>query len=294
MRNGAIFSGILHLSIFVVLVFGLPSFVTPLEVTPPIPVELVVLEEELEVPEPELEPEPVKEAEPEPEPEPEPVQQAKQPPTPAPAVAEPLPPEPEPELEPEVAELIQEPEPPAPQPQAKPEAPEPPKPAAPAPPRKPKVTVVMPEEEKEPPPETDFTSVLNSIDDLRTQMAAKPATETTKAAPEPTPQGSQIEQMEMVRAIQSQLARCWQLEPGARDAANMIVEIRVALNPNGAVRDAKIVDSLRMVSDSFFRSAAENARRAVYRCSPFDLPVRKYEIWQVMTLRFDPRQMFGG
>ena len=107
-------------------------------------------------------------------------------------------------------------------------------------------------------------------------------------------QASPIEQMEMVRAIQSQLASCWRLEPGARDASNLIVEIRVALNPDGAVRSADIVDSLRMVSDTYFRSAAENARRAVYRCSPFDLPPRKYEVWQVMTLKFDPRRMFGG
>ena len=87
MRNGAILSGVLHLTIFLVLVFGLPSFVTPLEVAPPIPVELVVLEEAPEVPEPE--PEPVKEAEPEPEPEPEPIEQAKAPPPPAPAVEQP-------------------------------------------------------------------------------------------------------------------------------------------------------------------------------------------------------------
>ena len=66
------------------------------------------------------------------------------------------------------------------------------------------------------------------------------------------------------------------------------------LEPGEKPRDAQIVDSLRMTSDSFFRSAAENARRAVYRCSPFDLPPRKYEIWQVMTLRFDPSRMFGG
>lgn len=291
MRNGAILSGVLHLTIFLVLVFGLPSFVTPLEVAPPIPVELVVLEEAPEV----SEPEPVKEAEPEPEPEPEPIEQAKAPPPPAPAVEQPPVVEPEPEPEPEVVELVEEPEPPAPQPEAKPEAPEPPTPAAPKPTRKPKVTVVMPEEEKtEEPPETDFSSVLANIDELRSETAARPSTQTQTAERPSAPQASQLEQMEMVRAIQRQLASCWQLEPGARDAASMIVEIRVALNPNGAVRDAQIVDSLRMTSDSFFRSAAENARRAVYRCSPFDLPPRKYEIWQVMTLRFDPSRMFGG
>jgi hypothetical protein len=49
-----------------------------------------------------------------------------------------------------------------------------------------------------------------------------------------------------------------------------------------------------MFRDSFFRSAAENARRAILRCSPFTLPPNKYEVWRDLTLRFDPSRMFGG
>ena len=98
----------------------------------------------------------------------------------------------------------------------------------------------------------------------------------------------------MISAVTRKLVACWRIEPGARDAANLIVEIRVLLKPDGSVLDAQIVDLSRMARDSFFRSAAENARRAVFECSPFRLPPRKFELWREMTLRFDPRRMFGG
>jgi hypothetical protein len=53
------------------------------------------------------------------------------------------------------------------------------------------------------------------------------------------------------------------------------------------------LDVVRAIQDGYFRAAAENAMRAVKRCSPFRLPVGKYEVWKQLTLRFDPRRMFG-
>ena len=98
----------------------------------------------------------------------------------------------------------------------------------------------------------------------------------------------------MISEIRRQMAQCWRIEPGARDAANLVVEIRVLLNQDGSVRDARILDDYRMRSDTFFRSAAENARRAIFQCSPFRLPPRKFEIWRDMTFSFNPGRMFGG
>jgi hypothetical protein len=59
------------------------------------------------------------------------------------------------------------------------------------------------------------------------------------------------------------------------------------------VATTEIVDVVRMVQDGYFRSAAENAKRAINQCSPFQLPPRKYNVWRQLTLRFDPREMFG-
>src|SRR3546814_9513743 len=61
------------------------------------------------------------------------------------------------------------------------------------------------------------------------------------------------------------------------------------MNPDGTVRTAEIQDRARMASDSFYRAAAESARRAVLnpRCSPLRLPPEKYNAWKTLVLNFD-------
>ena len=194
--------------------------------------------------------------EPEPEPEPEPVVE----------------PEPEPEPEPEEA-----------------------KPVPPKPRKKPEIRIAVPTEEKPKEPQEDrLASILRNVEKLK----EPPPAQSQQTAELPTPRSQQrpsrIEVNEMVREIQRQMAACWRIEPGARDAADLVVQVRVNLNPDGSVRRADIVDVQRMIGDAFFRSAAENARRAILRCSPFELPPKKFEIWREMTLNFNPREMFGG
>lgn len=345
MPVGAVLSALLHASVIVIVVFGLPHFDEPPEFVPPIPIEVVIEDPvpEAEVapePPPSPEPEPEKLAEPEPEPEtvpePEPAPQIAALPLPRPE--RPAEPEPEPETEVEqqeapqaeeepVVEAAPEPEPAPsletpPEPEAQPEPepetasePEPekepevesaPEPEVaeerseeltpPAPRRRPKVDVAQVEPEKEEPaPQVDrLTSILRNVEKLKDE----PAPATRQNAELPTPrsqrQPSQLEVNEMVREIQKQMAACWRVEPGARDAQDLVVTIHVNLNPDGSVRVAKITDSQRMLSDDFFRSAAENARRAILRCSPFTLPPKKFDIWREMVLNFNPRQMFGG
>ena len=144
----------------------------------------------------------------------------------------------------------------------------------------------------EPPPEDRLTSILKNVEKLKEEAAQ--STQLADASQGRLSQASAIEQNAMVRAIQQQMSRCWRIDAGARDAESLIVEIRVVLNPDATVRDAQIVDFDRMFQDSFFRSAAENARRAILRCSPFTLPPNKYDVWRDLTLRFDPSRMFGG
>ena len=73
---------------------------------------------------------------------------------------------------------------------------------------------------------------------------------------------------------------------------DMIIEVRVFLNKDGTVRDAKILDTSRYNSDKAFRSVAESARRAVYVCQPYSIFANryadKYDMWKTMLLRFNP------
>lgn len=300
MRQGAILSAILHGSLLVLLVIGLPSLSPDAVLAPPIPIEIVTLSE---IPEPSPESEPAPEPEAEPEPEPEPAAEL------PPEAPEPEPlPEPEPEPVP-VAEAVPEPVPealPEPEPEPEPEKPvvkTPPKPqvkperqvaeAKPEPEPEPEKEEPKKEEpKKEEPKEDRLTSILRNVEKLKDQQPA--AEQQADATPTRSIQVSAIEQNAMVRAIQRQMARCWRIDAGARDAENLVVEIRVVLNPDASVRAAQIVDFERMFHDTYFQTAAENARRAVLRCSPFDLPANKYEVWRDLVLRFDPSQMFGG
>ena len=94
----------------------------------------------------------------------------------------------------------------------------------------------------------------------------------------------------MVRAIQEQVRGCWHPDPVTQSPEDIVVETRVLLNPDGSVKTVEILDVVRMIQDGYFRSAAENVKRAIMRCSPFRLPVEKYEVWKQLTLRFDPRR----
>ena len=104
----------------------------------------------------------------------------------------------------------------------------------------------------------------------------------------PAAASGQSEIREMARYIQKKMASCWRLEPGARAPDEPVVEIRVSLDPDGALRSAEIVDTERFERDSRFRSAAETAKRALFECQPFDLPPEHYEIWRNMSLGFHP------
>ena len=153
----------------------------------------------------------------------------------------------------------------------------------------------MPEPEPEPETQQDpLASILRNVEKLREQP--KPAETQQAELPKPASQQqpSNIEVDAVAREVERQISACWRLEPGARDAADLVVQIRVNLNPDGSVRRAEIVDAQRMMADAFYRSAAENARRAILSCSPFKLPLAQFEIWREMTLNFDPRRMFGG
>jgi len=43
-----------------------------------------------------------------------------------------------------------------------------------------------------------------------------------------------------------------------------------------------------MATDASFRVMAQTALQAVWKCSPFNLPRDKYELWKSTTFRFDP------
>ena len=96
-----------------------------------------------------------------------------------------------------------------------------------------------------------------------------------------------------IDVLRQQIAGCWNIAAGARQAESLSVEIEMRMNPDATVRTARVVDGARMNSDPFFRAAAESALRALSHpdCIPLKLPVGKYEVWKSFTFNFDPKNM---
>lgn len=93
--------------------------------------------------------------------------------------------------------------------------------------------------------------------------------------------------------VRKQIAQCWNLPAGTRDAENAKIEIAVTMNKDGSVWNAKI-NNKGLRDRPHLRAMAESALRAVLnrRCQPFNLPSEKYGRWKTMTLIFDPKEMF--
>lgn len=95
--------------------------------------------------------------------------------------------------------------------------------------------------------------------------------------------------------IASKIRQCWNINAGVENVDQIIVELHVAVNKDGSVREARITN---MKNDPVFRSMAESARRAIYVCdalkeeSPFRILATKhpetYNSWRDMYLRMNP------
>jgi outer membrane biosynthesis protein TonB len=305
-RRGLALSGVLHLIFGSLFVFGLPTlFHPPTPQEMPIAVQLVTMGPETRAthPNPNM---PEREAKPDvpvpglpgpkPEPEPTPPQPA---PPPSAAAAPPAPPAPAP---PE-----QKPAPPPPPP-----LPEP-KPAPPPPPPKPVEKVEAPEPTTAKPQQIaraeakaearkydpgQFDALLKNLAAEDTapspdEPSQRMRTASGTASSQPrAPLGSQLSASEL-DMIREQVARCWNIPAGARDAKDLVVELRVEVGADGMVQQATIVDQGRANADPFFRAAAESARRAFFNplCRPLRLPPDKYDTWKDMDFYFSPKDL---
>ncbi len=93
----------------------------------------------------------------------------------------------------------------------------------------------------------------------------------------------------LVRGVQP----CWNINAGGRNAEDLEVKLRVTVGRDRKVRDVKIIDNMRYLTDSHFKSAADAARWALLnpKCSTLNLPPEKYDSWKSFIFVFDPSQM---
>jgi len=318
MGKGAVFSGILHLAVLLLAVFGLPWFYDTNEVLQATPVtviseaQLAELQSKTPPAQPKKQEHPKAQeippapkapdvAAPEPEPEPPPPEPAPQPQPEAKAeqeqqpVVQPDPPQPEPQV------VAPEP-PPQPQPQPVP-PPEPqvaeaqPKPVPPKKPKPPKKEEPKkPEKPKEDQVAADDTSFLKDIEKKlkknQKKTTAQSAPEQQAERPQDNYDGPPLSEGEK-DVIRQQIKQNWIIDIGMQGLEDMTVSVHVRMNPDGSVQSVT-VDQGSSNGNPNWPIYAESCRRAVLKSNPLRMPQDKpYAAWATMTLDFSAREMLG-
>jgi len=97
-------------------------------------------------------------------------------------------------------------------------------------------------------------------------------------------------------ALKAQIFGCWSIPLGLPFNENLLVRIRLQLDPDGSVTKSEILDHARMnkPGQGFYKVLAESALRAIKLCQPLRVPTTGYERWKELQLNFDAREMLEG
>lgn len=177
---------------------------------------------------------------------------------------------------------------------------------APSPPTPPKTQPAPP---PAPPEKTDVAkedpldALLRSVEEVAERRRAEERRDGRGRGPAETEEGvaraadgaaQQALLASLQRMIEDQIYRCWIVPIGAEGLRGAQVVLRFALAPDGSVRGMEVVDRERFARDPVFRTVAESAIRAVYRCAPLELPGEQYALWREIEMNFDPARALGG
>lgn len=283
MRRAVFYSMGLHVAVVMIAYLGVPALLSkPVIEDVPIPVELVALEDVVKQPPPRPKPPPAKKAPPPPPPAAKP--EPPPPPVATPAPAPPPPPKAKPKRKPKPKPKVKQ------------------KPKSPTPVRQAKVA---PKPKQKPKRPDQLQSLLKDLakrkEELQRQQERKQASvlksppQVARRAP---PVRSSIDQrlraQRLTALVKQQLAPCWSIPGGVKDAYSVKVAVQIRLNIDGSLRGApRVVDTNRMRTDRSFRAVAESAVRALHKCSPLKLPYDQYNLWQNITFNFDPSEALG-
>ena len=320
LRVGMMVSVGLHVAVLLFLLLGLPAFNPKDEEPPETAVAMVfqgVAQSSMRAPTPAQvpapsndsappappvttppKPQPVEAPPPPPPPPPPPSQPHQNPAPPAPTPPPPTPP-PEPTPAPDV--IPPPPAPPTPVTPPAPTKPEPPLPLPPPPvptPPAPRSTTSQPNATTNPAPNS--TSVENTLDKLRQQLAQSQPPKTRpnpqsggrpNGGGNPSSNDTAALSADQRGAIGDHVRECWTKDAGALDIDRQRVLLTVTTDASGIARKAVVAgDDIGRMNDPRFRAFAERAVRAIMdpRCANLPLPNNVLGRINVLTFRFSP------
>lgn len=166
-------------------------------------------------------------------------------------------------------------------PEASPQPPEPvPPPAKPAanPVHRPEAVVKPPRRPRHPAPTPPAVAPRNG------------AAATTRTITPGPGGGGQLGAFNVKDFLRAQIERHWNFDLSSLGASDVVVTIRLSLDPDGSVKNAEIVDDPRYTTNPVFHDIADSARRAVLVSSPLQLPPGTYDTVHDVTLSFDAKE----
>ena len=97
-------------------------------------------------------------------------------------------------------------------------------------------------------------------------------------------------------ALKAQIFGCWSIPLGLPLSDDMLVRIKLDLNPDGSIDKMEMLDHVKMNTPGKekFRTLADSVRRAIQLCNPLRVPSTGYERWKELQLNFDARDMLEG
>ena len=97
-------------------------------------------------------------------------------------------------------------------------------------------------------------------------------------------------------ALKAQIFGCWSIPLGLPFNEDLLVRIKLQLEPDGSIIKTEILDHARMnrPGQGFYKVLAESSLRAIKLCQPLRVPSTGYERWKDMQLNFDAREVLEG
>ena len=148
-------------------------------------------------------------------------------------------------------------------------------------------------------PEQNFNALLQNLTREQTAEAddAPPAPHRTAATAPPSsqpraPLGAQLTASD-IDLVREKLRPCFNPPFGAKEKPDLAAEIRVVMNRDGTVQQARVVDTGQYASDPVYRALADAGIRALRNpdCSPLPLPADRYDVWQTIVFPFSIKDM---
>ena len=93
-------------------------------------------------------------------------------------------------------------------------------------------------------------------------------------------------------AIQGRIEQAWILPIGGQSAENTVIRLHIELRRDGTlVRPPEVMDQAYTPVQ---QALANSAMRAASSAQPYNIPPQQYEQCRDITLKFNPRDMYGG